>query len=322
MQEQVTLDAVLQGRREGLDKLGREIADEADGIVDQEFSSTFFTSDEELSDTGSKSGEELIFGKDPLVGECVHQARLPCIRIADNPDGPKVLPSSRFPMFGSRLLIDLQTFQDLPFAILEMPLHDFRIRLPESSHRSGSASSLPRQLHPHSEDPRPHVPDGSELDLELRLRRIRMKVENLKDEVDAIPGLDLRLAFLEEIVDPIDLGGLEYIPDDHQVRSQLESEILDLLKLPGSHVGVVIGSISLLDLLEHNQRTIGGDEILELHHAVFVFFRLGAEGHDVDQNDLLHAVIIPESRKMQKKKLPNLQEKLEIFEFRGRLCSK
>lgn len=121
--------------------------------------------------------------------------------------------------------------------------------------------------------------DCRKLNLQLRLRRARMNIKNLKYQIYPIPSSNLRFCFLKNLIDMINLSWLEYVSDNYYISSKFFSDYSHLIKLPSSDKCLIIRSIALLDSLKHNHRTISSDQILQLHHTVIMLLRPRANRH-------------------------------------------
>ena len=87
---------------------------------------------------------------------------------------------------GSRVGLELVT--DIEFFFSEMTFHDLGIGLALPLGIFGT-SPLTRELHSHTEYPRPHMFDGSELNLEFGFGTHSMQGKYLEDEIYSIPRL-------------------------------------------------------------------------------------------------------------------------------------
>lgn len=220
-----------------------------------------------LPHTRPKRREEFVLDEDSLVSQGIHEGGFPRVRVPDNSDCFQVFALTCLAVFaaGSCVLFELLNYFE--FVISEMALHDLGIGFSESAHGSGPSSALTRELHSHPENPRSHVADGGELDLELGFWGVGVLIEYLQYQVYPIPGLYFRFAFPEYLVYMVDLRGFQDIPDDDPLGPELFSGGDHLVELPGADIGVIVRSIPLLDALYHNGIAIGRHETLELRHT-------------------------------------------------------
>lgn len=190
----------------------------------------------------------------------------------------------------------------------QMPAHDFGIGLTDTLVGSTSSPALPIELHTHTKYTWSHVFDGGELDLEFRFWGFCMSLENLQNQVDPIPDLDLHLALLDLLHDRIDLAGLEDIADDERIGLERVSQLEDFLQFAFPDIGTIIRLVSFLQGLQNNDSLIGRDELLELRDTVFQAItseQFGVFWGDIEQYGT-HANIIA------------MNAKTPIFAFQGK----
>ena len=120
-----------------------------------------------LPNTSSECGEELVLGKDSLLGKRVKKRRLPSVGISDDSDRLEVSPLSIISVELSRTFIGLEFFEEGAFLFLQVTLHDLSIGL--SLSLGIFATTLAGELHTHTIDTRSHMLDCGELDLEFGL---------------------------------------------------------------------------------------------------------------------------------------------------------
>ena len=172
MQQDVTLDRVFERGAECSDKVRWEISDKSDRVIHEyllSFAHFFCVSEPELSYTRAKSSEELILCEDSFFRESIEERGFSSIGISDDTDCQEISALPIFPVESSSALIGFELLPEYEFLISEMALHDLSLGLSLSFRIFGS-SALSRELHTHTIDTRSHMLDGSELDLELRLR--------------------------------------------------------------------------------------------------------------------------------------------------------
>ena len=78
MDEYVGVTHLVEGRLEGVDKMGGKLADESYGVGEQEGEIV----DDDLAHGGVESGKKLVLGKYIALAEQVHQCRLAHVGIA------------------------------------------------------------------------------------------------------------------------------------------------------------------------------------------------------------------------------------------------
>lgn len=124
--------------------------------------------DPELGDTRPESSKKFILCKDSFFCKGIEKRGFPCIGISHDPDGEEIFSFSIFSMERSRAFVGLEFLMDFSLFLSEMALHDLSIGLTLSL-RIFRATTLTRELHPHTIDTRSHMLHRSQLDLKLRL---------------------------------------------------------------------------------------------------------------------------------------------------------
>ena len=282
MEEDVTLARVLQRRRECLDELGREVADEADRVGEEYLTPDALVLRVHPRHVRPERREEFVFARDPLSGECIHEARLARIGVADDPDRYEPLAGARLAVLGTHADIGLETLLYSPLFLAEVTLHDLGIGLADTARPHTAA--LTGELHPHAIDTRTHVPDGGELDLELGLGRVGVEGEYLEDEVHAVPYLHLGLRLAEGLGDVVYLEGFHDIADDEEIGVEEGPLLDDLGELTTPDEGAIVDRIAPLDVVHDRDARVRMHETLQLLHTGLEV--LGREGlwDDIDED--------------------------------------
>jgi len=144
-----------------------------------------------LPNTRPERGEELVFSENSFMRERIHKCGFPRVRVPDNSDGFQVLSFASLTVLAPSSRIFFEFLDDFELVVTEVTFHNFGISFSESAHGSGTSSPLTGEFHSHSENPRSHVTNGGEFDLEFGFRRVRMLVENLEYKINSIPSLNL-----------------------------------------------------------------------------------------------------------------------------------
>lgn len=256
VEEEVGLFHLFEGRLEGGEQIPRQIADEADGVVDDDL---LFVREPEPAAGRVERREHPLFGDHLAVGQGVEKGALSRIGVADDRDDGKV--SSR--PLGTTLLT---TFTDVGQLLLKEgnPVADpasvdFQLGLSgatasDSTHQTG-------HLAPAASQSRQQVFQLGQFDLDAPLAGLRPLGEEVEDQLGAVDDLEIGRR-----IDRPDLRrGQLPIEDDH-IGSQLERADDDLLELALADEcsGVECGT-SLEDLVEDDQSTGVGqlDQLVE-----------------------------------------------------------
>lgn len=100
MDQEVGLAHLVEGRFEGIDQVGRQLADKADSIGEEEGK----VLDNHLANSRVERGEEFVLGKDLALGQKVHDGRFADIGIAHEGHADQ---SAAVLALGGLLLLDL-----------------------------------------------------------------------------------------------------------------------------------------------------------------------------------------------------------------------
>ena len=109
VEEQVRLAGLLQRGLERGDERVRQVADEPDGVRQQDVPAA---SEPPALGPGVEGGEQLVLGQDAPAGQGVHQGRLAGVGVADQPDRRHVAPAGD---------LALAAALDLAELLLEVP---------------------------------------------------------------------------------------------------------------------------------------------------------------------------------------------------------
>ena len=188
MQEQVGLAGLLERRLERGDQRVRQVADEPDGVREQDVPAA-----PELPALGPgvERGEELVLGQDVGVGQGVHQRGLAGVGVADQPDRRHVAPAGDLALAAvldlAELLLEVaDPLGDEPAVLFELLL----ARAPDAD-----PALVARQVGPHPLEPGQRVFELRQLDLEVGLVGLRPGGEDVEDHLGPVDHLDARAAF-------------------------------------------------------------------------------------------------------------------------------
>lgn len=247
VEEQVGLSNFVECAFEGVDKVGWQLADEADGVAEQEGKVV----DNDLADGGVERGEELVFCKDVALGEQVHERAFADVGVADechanHPAAVASLSCLLLVDFGKPLLEQAHAVED------DASVH-FELRLAWSaqSHRAFSstatrAAALSLEVSPEALQAREHIPVLCQLDLRLGVGRLSAHGKDVEDKRRAVQNLDFQLAFdVSEL-----LGRQLIVEDDHGDFSLGVLFCFDegayLLELAYAEIGDAVGAVHAL----------------------------------------------------------------------------
>ena len=247
MEQEVGLSDFVERRFEGVDKVCWQLADEADGVAEQEGKVV----DDDLSDGGVERGEEFVFCKDVALGKQVHERAFADVGVADecHANHPAAIASLSCLLlvdFGKPLLEQAHAVEDDATVHFELCL-----AWPAQSHRAFAAAAtraaaLTFEVSPKALQAGEHIPVLCQLDLCLGIGRLSAHGKDVEDERRAVQNLDFQLAFdVSEL-----LGGEFIVEDDHGDFSLgvffCFDEGADFLELAYAEIGDAVGAVHAL----------------------------------------------------------------------------
>ena len=219
MQDQIGDEGLLERRREALDELGRQPADEADGVGDEIALALVL----EAARRRIEGLEEPVVDRDVGVGQRVQERRLADVRVAGERNS-RNLRSLALPPPQAALLLDLlePPAEDDDPAVRE-PTVGLELRLAGATRadpgpdRAGAAPETLEVL-PHPAHPWQVVLELRELDLELSLGARRMLGEDVEDQLRPVddPGV-------QSILERPLLRRVELAVDEEHIRLGLSN---------------------------------------------------------------------------------------------------
>ena len=183
VQQQVGLAGLLERRLERGDQRVRQVADEPDGVGQQDVAAA---AELPAAGAGVERGEELVLDQDARVGQGVHQRALAGVGVADERDGRHVAPAGDLALLarldlGELGLEVLDAVRDEPAVFLELLL---------ARAADADAALVARQVGPHPLEPGQGVLELRQLDLEMGLVRPGPGGEDVEDDLGPVDDLD------------------------------------------------------------------------------------------------------------------------------------
>ena len=177
---------------------------------------------------GVERREQLVLDQHAGLGQRVHQRALAGVGVADQRDRGHVAAAGDLALLprldlGQLRLELLDPVPDQPAVFLELLL----ARAPHAD-----AALVPRQVGPHPLEPGHRVFELRQLDLEMRLVRLRVGGEDVEDHLGAVDHLDLEL-----LLEVARLGRAQVVVEDDDVGLLGLDDRLELLDLARADVG-------------------------------------------------------------------------------------
>ena len=193
MQEHVGVLQLLQCGLEGLDEVGGQLADEADGVGDEGLLRLV-----ELEAAGGRveGVEQAVVCGDIGACEGVQQRGFAGVGVADDGDDGHGVALAPAALDAADLAHLFQLLAELLDLAPDVAAVGFELGLAGAARTYGGGSSrggLAHEVAPHTGQPRQQVLVLRELDLELALARARPLGEDVEDEAGAVEDLDAQL---------------------------------------------------------------------------------------------------------------------------------
>jgi len=234
VQQQVGLAGLLERGLEGGDQGVRQVADEADGVGEQGLAAP---AEPPAAGPGVEGGEELVLDQDAGLGQRVHQRALAGVGVADQRDRRHVGAAGDLALLPGLDLGQLRL--ELLDAVPDQPSVFLELLLARAAH--ADAALVPRQVGPHPLEPGHRVFELRQLDLQVRLVRLRVGREDVEDHFGAVDHLDL-----EVLLEVARLGGAQVVVEDDHVGLLGLDERLELLDLARADVRRDVDLVPLL----------------------------------------------------------------------------
>ena len=233
MNEDVAVSHLVKRAFEGFHQMGGQLADEADGVGQQERQ----VGNHHLADSGVKCRKEFILGKYLALAQDVHQCGFAHIGIAHERNAGEF--AAVFAL-SDLLLVKLGQF------LLEqgnLGLDDTAVgldlRLTGAAHTD--TASLAFQVGPHARQTRQQILVLGQFDLHLGTGCLGPFGKNVEDEARAVKCLDLYC-----LLDKGDLFGREVIIKDDEADVVLLDIGHNFLQFSLAHIGSAVGAVTPL----------------------------------------------------------------------------
>ena len=241
---------LIEGGFERFHQFGRQFADKADGIGEQDGQ----VGDNDLAHRRIEGGEELVLGKDVRLAQQVHQGRFSDVGITYQRYTDGLSPVFAL---GSHLTVDRgEFFLEQGDAVA----HDTAVGLDLGLSRTAHSDTAPLafQVRPHAGKTGKKVLVLRQFHLGAGIGSLRPGGEDVEDEVGTVENLPSQLAF-----DVAQLSGGEFVVEDHYVHLRTVGEVgLDLLQFSGTDERAGVGRVELLpEALDHPGSGRLGEEL-------------------------------------------------------------
>ena len=262
MQQHVGVLQLLQRGLEGLHQVGRQLADEADGVGDERLLSLVQL---QAPRRGVQGVEEPVVGRDLRAGQGVQKRGLARVGISDDGHDGHGVALAPLALDAADLAHLFKLLAQLLYLAPDVAAVGLQLGLAGAARaywRRPARSGLAHQVGPHARQPGQQVFVLRQLHLELALARAGALGEDVQDEAGAVQHLHAQLLGQHAV-----LRGGELVVEDREVALRVGYELLEL------------GHLALADerarvrrrtLLEHHARDLaagGVHELRELLHG-------------------------------------------------------
>ena len=264
VQDQIRDERLFERRREALNELGRQPADEADGVRDEVALAVVL----EAPRRRVERLEEPVVDRHVRVRERVQERRLTDVRVAREGDRGNLRPLALLAPQSPLLLDLLEPAAEHDDPPVREPAVGFQLRLARptradaGSYRPG-APAEPLEVLPHPAHPGQVVLELRELDLELALGARGVLGKDVEDQLRPVHHPSV-----ERVLERPLLGRIELAVDEEHVRLGPRVLRLQLLELPLADVGARIGTGALLHQLRDGLDECRPGELLQLGQLV------------------------------------------------------
>ena len=257
MEHKIRHERLLERRRETLDELRRQAADEADGVGHEVAAALVL----ETARRGIERLEEPVADGDARVGERVEERRLAGVRVAGERDGRRLGAAALLAAHVALAAEALEPLlQERDPAAREAAV-GLELRLAGAA--GADAAAEPLEVLPHPAHPRQVVFELRELDLELALGADGVLGEDVEDELRPVDD-----ARLELVLERALLRRAELVVDDEHLGLRVPVGLLELLELPLADERARVGARAVLDDLGDRIDACRARELLELGDLV------------------------------------------------------
>nr|DAF45424.1 MAG TPA: hypothetical protein [Siphoviridae sp. ctBLh2] len=280
MHQQVGLTHLVERRFERLDEFRRELADETDGVRQQEREVV----EDDLAHRGVERREKFVLGKDLALGDEVHERRFAHVRIADE---RHTNHGTAVRALHGHLAVDLlEVLLEFGNAIAD----DAPVGLDLAFARTAAGSrtaALPLEVGPQTRQPGQHVFVVGQLHLRLGIGRLGPRHEDVEDQARAVQQTAGHL-----LLDVARLRRGEFVVKDHHVDLLFTAIVGNLLQFARTDID------PCRRLCKALRETLDGDDVGRLGQKLqLVEILLGLAGILVVANDgNEHGTLLPVGR--------------------------
>ncbi len=228
VEEEIGVDGFFEGGLEAGDEVVGQIADEADGVAEQDLDAAV-----ELPGAGFgvEGGEELVVGVSAGGGEGVEERALAGVGVADDADG-EMLAGSLGDHAGFALLDFLDVALEAGDAFSDEAAVDFELLFagPAGADARRRAAGDALEVAPHAGEAGVGVLHLGQLDLELGFAGLGAGGEDVEDQFGAVEDLDPLHGgaggfFVDDLFQRADLAGGKIVVEDDDVRLLGDGEV-------------------------------------------------------------------------------------------------
>ena len=277
MDQQVGVDHHVERRTEGLDQLVGQLADEADGVGQED---GLAAGELQAPRGGVERGEEAILDQDPGVGHAVQKGGLAGVRVAD--DGDRAVAGVASPLrLGGPVLPDAhQVLFEPADPAHEAPSVDLELGLARAS--CSDTAGLLAEGPARAPQARKAVAQLCQLDLGPAGQAAGVLGEDVEDHGGAVER-----GTLQDRLEVALLRRGEFVVEHDGVGVVVLGDVADLGGLAAAHVGGDVGGIPTL---KHPGHRIGTSRVNQagqfVHRGVDLLLVVAAERH-AGQHDAL-----------------------------------
>ena len=276
VEHEVGDERLLERRREPLDELGREAADEPDG-VGHEITAPFVL---EATRRWVERLEEAVTDGDARVGERVEKCRLAGVRVTGERDRRRLTAAAFLPADVALAAQAPEPFAELGDAAASETAVALELRFAGAARADAGpeptgAAAETFEVLPHATHARQVVFELRKLDLKLALGTDGMLGEDVEDELRAVDD-----ARLQRVLECALLRGAQFVVDEQHLGLGLPVRLLQLLELSPPDEGARVGARPVLDDLRHRFDARGTRELLQLGDLVGRVGSGGKHGED------------------------------------------
>lgn len=242
------MDGFFEGGFEGGDEVVGEVADEADGVGEEDFGTAF---EFPGAGFGVEGGEEFVVGVGAGCGECVEEGGLSGVGVSDDADG-EVLASAFGDEAGFAFGDAFDFGAEVADAFADEAAVGFELGFTGAA-RADTAAGEGVEVAPHAGEAGVGVLHLGELDLELGFVGAGAGGEDVEDEFGAVEDFDARgvgfaAGFLvDDFFESADLGGREVVIEEDDVGGVEFAEVSDLFGFAAADVQAGVWGVTVLE---------------------------------------------------------------------------